>query len=120
MLGVIANKQKKDEKGVKYIYIGKWVSADNRRTHNFVRFAIESDDNSRKVDFENLSGIEGDFRIRTKSVAPFKPEDLFYFKGQKYSIINVDGNRKIDGELSQVWFNNNGNITTFLTLRKDG
>lgn len=120
MLGVIANKQRKGEKGVKYIYVGVWVNAENRKEHKYIRFAIDADDNSRKVDFENLSGIEGDFRIRTKSVAPFKPEDLIYFRGQKYSIVNIDGNRKLDGELSQVWFNGNGNITTFLTLRKDG
>lgn len=120
MLGVIANKQSKTDKGIKYIYIGKWINKDNRNEHAYIRFAIESDDNSRKVDFENLSGVEGDFRIRTKSAINFKPEDVFIFNKQKYTILVVDGNRKLDGELSQVRFGQNGNITTFLTLRKDG
>lgn len=120
MLGVIANKQNRAEKGVKYIYVGKWVDVEDRRKHQYIRFAIENDDNTRKTDFNKLSGFEGDMVIRTKSAVAFKPEDLFYFQGQKYTISVVDGNRKLDGELSQVRFRQNGNITTFLTLRKAG
>ena len=119
MLGIVANKQSKNEKGVKYIYIGK-LTDDSRQYIGHFRFAIEQDDDLQKRDFNNLSGFEGNFTIRTKSALEFIPECRVVFRGTEYSIITVDGNRKIDGEQSQSRFGENGNITKFITLRRLG
>lgn len=119
MLGIVANKQKRDEKGVKYIYIGKLTADDGEYIGHF-RFAIEKDGNLIQRDFNNLSGYEGNFTIRTKSALEFIPEQRIEFRGEKYTIETVDGNRKIDGEQSQRQFVANGNITKFLSLRRLG
>ena len=120
MLGCIANKQSKDDKSVKQIYNAKWCNIENKLKMQWFKFSLVEDDNSRKTDFNRLSGYEGTMKIRTKSMIPFKPEDIIYFKGQKYTITLVDGNRKIEGEQAMAKVNANGNVSIFLTLRKAG
>lgn len=117
MLGVVANKQTSD---AKYIYIAKWYRADRTDCRLF-RFGIVQDDNTQKVDFNKLSGLSGTMQIQTKSIIPFSPEDIVIFRGQKYTITLVDGNRKMSGEQAMARFNvNNGNVPIYLTLRKAG
>lgn len=120
MLGCIANKQSRVDKSVKQIYNAKWVDIENKLKTKWFKFSLVADDNSKKTDFNRLSGYEGTMQIRTKSMIPFKPEDLIYFKGQKYTITLVDGNRKLEGEQAMAKVNANGNIAIFLTLRKAG
>ncbi len=119
MLGIVANKQNKQDKGVKYIYIGQWKSQDKVNTGYF-RFAIEQDQNLVKNALNNLAGYEGSFRIRTKSNLDFAPEDVVIFRGQKYAIEQTQRDMKLDGESSHSRFVANGNITTFINLRRLG
>ena len=114
MLGVIANKQRE-----KYIYSAKWIKRD-KSVCCFFRFAIINDDNTRKVDFNKLSGFSGDMTIVTKSTIDFKPEDVIVFRCQRFTIQVVDGNRKEEGEQAMAQFTTNGNIPIYLTLRKVG
>lgn len=58
--------------------------------------------------------------IKTKSLIEFEPEDLIIFQDQKYTIINVDGNRKESGEQAYLKMKKNGNTAIYLTLRKAG
>ena len=119
MLGIVSSKTRKDNEGVRYIYIGKWQNA-LKTDIGYFRFAMVNDDNLQKQDFNKLSGESGQMLIQTKSGLPFKPDDLITFRGQRYSVLNVDGQRKEDGELAMVYFKTNGNITTYLTLRRLG
>lgn len=120
MLGCIANKQSKNDKSIKEIYYAKWIDVENKLKHKWFKFSLVADDNSQKKDFNRLSGYEGTMQIRTKSLIPFKPEDIIEFKKQKYTITLVDGNRKFEGEQAMLRANNNGNIPIYLTLRKAG
>lgn len=113
MLGLMANKKNA-------FYVAKWISIEDKNNHGFFRFEIEQDDNLRKVDFNKMSGYEGDMIIKTKSLLPFMPEDIILFRGSKYNITKVDGNRKDIGEAAQAVFNTTGNVNIFLTLRKAG
>lgn len=113
MLGSVARKDKA-------FYVGKWINSEDITQSAYFKFSIQKDDNSIKTDFENLSGIEGGFIIGTKSTLPFAPEDIVMFRGQKYFIENVDGNRKTNSEPAFAIFKQNGNIVTTLTLRKAG
>lgn len=116
MLGVVANKQSDN---AKFVYMGKWWNADRTRCCNF-RFGIVADDNAEKTDYNKLSGISGQMKIKTKSTLPFEPEDVIMFRGQKYNILLVDGNRVESGEQAMSRFNVNGNVPIYLTLRKAG
>ena len=116
MLGVVANKQSDN---ARFVYIAKWTNADRTKCSNF-RFGIVTDDNSEKTDFNKLSGISGTMKIKTKSTLPFAPEDVIMFRGQKYNIVIVDGNRVESGEQAMSRFNINGNVPIYLTLRKAG
>lgn len=116
MLGVIANKQRENQK---YIYSAKWTKRDKTGCCTF-RFAIVSDDNTRKTEFNKLSGLSGEMTIVTKSTIDFAPGDLILFRGQRYTIQVVDGNRKEEGEQAMAHFTTNGNIPIYLTLRKAG
>jgi len=116
MLGVIANKQRENQK---YIYSAKWIKRDKTECCTF-RFAIVNDDNTRKTDFNKLSGFSGDMTIVTKSTIDFSPMDVIVFRCQRYTIEVVDGNRKEEGEQAMAQFITNGNIPIYLTLRKAG
>lgn len=118
MLVSIAKKQK--DKGDKYIYFGLWLNHDDKLKNFWFRFSMVEDDNTKRVDFNKLSGNEGTMQIKTKSVLDFKPEDIIVFNKQKYTIVMVDGNRKEDGEQAYLRMRVNGNTAVYLTLRKAG
>lgn len=121
MLGVTSCKVKKGEK-TGNLYTGKWVSAEDRKKSGYVQFRIVSDDYLTETDFNNLSGLEGQMLIATKSMLDFSPDDYFFFGGARYNIVRVDGNRKedVDSEMAFSRFKNNGNLTTHLVLRRAG
>ena len=112
MLGVVANKEK-------YFYTARWQNVDRTKCCNF-RFAIEQDDNLQETDFNKLSGLSGVMRIKTKSTIAFEPDDLVWFRGQKYTVVIVDGNRTEEGQEAMINFNTNGNIPVRLMLRRAG
>lgn len=114
MLGIISSKRKN-----KYIYIGHWLN-NERNNEGYFRLAIEKDDDLMEEDLHNLGGKFGTMRVSTKSNLPFEPDDLITIRGQKYSVIKVDGDRKLDGEMAMAHFKNNGNITIFIELRRLG
>lgn len=116
MLGVVASKQKG---GSKYIYSAKWMSRDKTKCCIF-RFAMAKDDDIRRQDFNKLSGDTGEMKIETKSTIPFRPEDVIVFRGQRYTVQVVDGDRKENGEQAMAYFVSNGNIVVYLTLRRAG
>lgn len=116
MLGIIAKKQKEN---VKYIYSAKWTNRDKTESCIF-RFSMVQDDNIRKTYFNKLGGFSGEMVIQTKSTINFMPEDVVTFRGQRFTIQLVDGNRKEDGEQAMSRFTTNGNIPIYLTLRRVG
>lgn len=116
MLGVVANKQSNN---AKFVYIAKWYNVERTKCANF-RFGIVADDNTEETDFNKLSGLSGTMKIKTKSTIPFEPDDVIMFRGQKYNIVLVDGNRTESGEQAMSRFNINGNVPIYLTLRKAG
>ena len=116
MLGVLAKKQKDN---VKYIYSAKWVNRDKTKSCIF-RFSMVQDDNIRKNYFNKLGGFSGEMVIETKSTIKFMPEDVVIFRGQRFTIQLVDGNRKEEGEQAMANFKENGNIPIYLTLRRVG
>ena len=115
MLGIIAGK--KD-----YYYKAKWVSNDDRSKYGFFTFKIITDDNTYEADLDNMSGTTGNAVWETKSAINFQPEDIIYFRGQKFHIKNIDGNRKAEPTQEQAFyfFRNNGNLVTRLQVRKAG
>lgn len=121
MLGITSCKVKKGEK-TGNIYIGKWINVVDKSKNGYFRFKIVSDDYLVKKDFNNLSGVDGQMVISTKSMLAFENEDIVMFQGQRYNIVRIDGNRKddMDSELAFANFKNNGNLTTTLILRRAG
>lgn len=115
MLGVISGKRE-------YYYRAKWISNDNRNNYGYFTFRIVKDDNAYETDVDNISGLRGDAVWETKSNINFEPEDIVYFRGQKFHIKNIDGNRKAEPMQEQafMWFKNNGNLVTTLQVRKAG
>jgi len=115
MLGLISPKKE-------YYYIAKWVCNKNRSRYSFFRFKMISDDNNKKDVVENMSGFSGVGIWETKSVIDFQPDDIIYFRGQKYYIKDVDGNKKAEQgkESAYLYFNNNGNLTVRLSIYKAG
>lgn len=124
MLASVASKRSKQRPNERYIYIGKWVSGEDKRIEKTFNFALVEDDNIEEADFNKLSGLQGRMRIKTKSIIDFKPEDLVYWQGsgngQKYIIENIDGNRKEQGENAMFHFKYNGNVPIYLTLKRAG
>lgn len=121
MLGITSCKVKKGEK-TGNIYIGRWINVADKSKNGYFRFKIVSDDYLVKKDFNNLSGVDGQMAISTKSMLAFENEDIVMFQGQRYNIVRIDGNRKddMDSELAFANFKNNGNLTTTLILRRAG
>lgn len=115
MLGIIS--PKKDN-----YYKAKWISNDNRNKYQYFSFSIVTDDNTYETDLNNISGTRGDAVWETKSGIDFQPEDIVIFRGQKFHIKNVDGNRKAEpeNESAFMYFKKNGNLVTRLTVRKAG
>lgn len=107
-------------KGDDMIYRATWICADDRNKYGYFRFAIVKDDNTIKELSRNMEGTSGDFYIRTKSSIKFVPDDLVVFRGVKYEITVVDGNRKEESEQAYYRFARNGNTNIYLTLRKMG
>lgn len=120
MLGCIANKQKRGNKEQLYIYNGQWVDSTNRINKKWFRFAILQDDNTQEKDFNNLSANEGFMRIMTKSLIEFKVDDIIYFGKQLYHIVNIDGNRLLEGQQAFARVKVNGNVAISILLRKAG
>lgn len=124
MLGSVASKRNKNNPQERYIYIGKWVSGEDKKIERNFNFALVQDDNLEEADFNKLSGLQGRMRIKTKSVINFQPEDLIYWlgcgNGQKYIIENIDGNRKEQGENAMMHFKYNGNVPFYITLKRAG
>lgn len=121
MLGMTSCKVKQGEK-TGNIYSAKWVSIEDRKKCGYFNFKIVSDDYLNETDFNNLSGLEGQMAISTKSMYDFGVDDLVLFGGARYNIIRIDGNRKddISSEGAFSKFKNNGNLTTTLILRRAG
>lgn len=115
MLGLIAPKKE-------YYYVAKWVSNDDRSKQAYFRFKIVTDDNTYETDLNNMSGTKGDAIWETKSGIDFQPEDIVHFRGQKFHIKTIDGNRKAEPEKEQAYayFKSNGNLVTRLIVRKAG
>lgn len=115
MLGLIAPKKRE-------YYRAKWINNDNRKEHAYFKFEIVKDDNTYETDLGNMSGTTGNAVWKTKSGINFKPEDIVYFRGDKFHIKVVDGNRKEEPtqENAFYWFKSNGNLTTILQVRKAG
>lgn len=115
MLGLIAPKKNQ-------IYTAKWISNDDRNKYGYFKFEIETDDNTYEADLNNMSGTKGDAVWKTKSGIDFQPEDIVYFRGQKFHIKTIDGNRKAEPEKEKAfaYFTNNGNLTVRLIVRKAG
>lgn len=119
MLSIMASK-KKD----KYIYFMKWIDPEDPFKSQVFKFALVQDDDLYETDFNKLSGNEGTMVIKTKSMINFQPDHKLVWlgagKGQKYSITKVSGDHKENGELAYARFLNNGNLDTYLTVRRGG
>lgn len=115
MLGLIAGKKE-------YFYKAKWVCNDDRKKYGFFNFKIIQDDTTYEADLDNMSGATGTAVWETKSRLDFQPEDIVYFRGQKFHIKNVDGNRKAEPKQEQAfyWVKDNGNLVKRLQVRKAG
>lgn len=111
MLGLMA--LKKD-----YFYIAKWISiSDVNEYGNFRCKVVKDGENRRSISINNIGGFEGDMILATKSGLNFEIDDFVEFRGDKYNIIRVDSNIKVDGERAFTRFKTNGNIETTLILR---
>lgn len=115
MLGLISPKKE-------YYYIAKWINNKNRNQYSYFRFKMVSDDNTKKDTVGNISSFSGIGIWETKSMIDFKPDDIIFFRGQKYFIKDVDGNKKAEHEKENayLYFNNNGNLTIKLSVYKAG
>ena len=113
MLGIVS------KKGRDFVYLAEWRAKDKSECQYF-RFAIVSDDNLEIQSNNYMKGYTGAMQIKTKSTICFKPEDVVVIRGYRYTILNVDGNRKEEGEQAQARFENNGNVPVYLSLRKAG
>lgn len=114
MLGLIA--RKKD-----YYYTAKWISNDDRKKYGYFKFKIVSDDNLYKADVDNMSGYKGQGVWETKSSLDFQPDDIVLFRGDRFNIVNVDGNKKAENqEQAYYFFRYNCNTVTTLQVRKAG
>ena len=115
MLGLITKKKE-------YYYRAKWISNDDRKKYGYFTFKIVKDDNTYETDLGNMSGTTGNAVWETKSTIDFQPEDIVMFRGQKFHIKNIDGNRKAEPSQEQAfyWFKSNGNLVTTLQVRKAG
>jgi hypothetical protein len=124
MLASISSKRSKKNPNNRYIYTAKWVSGEDKKIERKFNFALVEDDNLEEASFNKLDGLQGRMRIVTKSLIDFQPEDLIYWLGcgggQKYIILNIDGNRKEQGENAMLHFKNNGNIPIYITLKRAG
>lgn len=115
MLGIISPKKE-------YYYKAKWISNDDRTKTGYFSFKIVSDDNITEIDLDNLGGETGNAIWETKSGLPFDPEDIVLFRGDKFHIKNIDGNRKAEPkrEGAYMFFKRNGNTVITLQVRKAG
>ena len=124
MLGCVASKYNKNRKEERFIYVGKWVNAEDKKEERLFKFALVQDDNIEEKDFNKIGGLQGTMLIKTKSLIEFRPDDVIYWLGsgnnQKYAIVNIDGNRKESGELAMAHFKYNGNVPVYITLRRAG
>lgn len=113
MLGLIAPKKE-------YYYVAKWVSNADRSQYAYFRFKIITDDNLQGSDLDNIGGDVGNGVWETKSGINFEPDDIVFFRGQKFNITNIDGSRKAEPEKEQAfaYFTTNGNIPITLNVRK--
>lgn len=115
MLGIISPKKE-------YYYKAKWICNDDRTKTSYFSFKIVRDDNTIEIDFDNLGGETGNAIWETKSGLPFAPEDIVLFRGDKFHIKNIDGNRKAEPrkESAYMFFKTNGNTPITLQVRKAG
>lgn len=115
MLGLISPKKE-------HYYKAKWISNDDRKKYGYFNFKIVTDDNTYEADLDNMGGVTGNAIWETKSGIDFQPEDIVMFRGQKFHIKNIDGNRKAEPGQEQAfyWFKSNGNLVTRLQVRKAG
>ena len=115
MIGLVS--VKKD-----YYYKAKWTSNDDREKYGYFSFKIVTDDNTYETDLDKMSGVTGTAIWETKSAIDFQPEDIIEFRGQRFHVKNVDGNRKAEpqNENAFYWFKNNGNLVVRLQVRKAG
>lgn len=113
MLGLVAKKEK-------YFYTAKWVSRKDHTKNGYFRFAIKTDDNLYRQTLSNMSGATGNAVWETKSGLPFDVLDSLYFRGQRFTISNIDGNRKAEEDKEQAfnYVTNNGNIPITLQVRR--
>ena len=121
MLGVTSCKVRQGEK-TGQIYSAKCISADDKTKYGYFRLKIVTDDYLTETDFNNLSGLDGQMVVSTKSMYDFNVDDWVFFSGARYNIVRVDGNRKEDANSEGAFskFRNNGNLTTVLILRRAG
>lgn len=115
MIGLISPRKE-------YFYKAKWISNDDRKEYGYFNFKIVTDDNTYETDLDNISGITGNAVWETMSGIDFQPEDIVIFRGQRFHIKNVDGNRKANPRQENAFYyvKNNGGLVTRLQVRKAG
>lgn len=112
MLGIRAIK--KD-----YFYTAKWNSISDPNEYGYFKCKFVNDGNlTRNSEINNMGGFSGTTRIATKNAINFNIDDRVEMFNETYNIIDIDGNKKLDGERAFSKFKANGNIETVLTLRR--
>jgi|LSQX01.1.fsa_nt_gb hypothetical protein len=112
MLGVRASK--KD-----YIYTGKWLDNDDRENTSFFRFGIAGSKLAFKKAYGNMDGLEGSLTIKTQSGLNFKVKDTIFWNGERFRVLQVDENYKIDEERAFYRVRSkNGMLEKIITLRR--
>lgn len=115
MIGLIAPRRE-------YFYRAKWISNDDRKKYGYFNFKIVTDDNTYEADVDRMSGTTGNAVWETMSAIDFQPEDIVMFRGQKFHIKNIDGNRKAEPKKENAFYyvKNNGSLVVRLQVRKAG
>lgn len=104
----------------KQFFKAKWISGDDDKQNGFFKFSKPDREVSRKTANGNMTVATGDAVWETKTTLPIKTDDICWYAGEKYFVLEVKEPDSTNSSSAMLFFKENGNKTKIITLSRAG
>lgn len=104
----------------KQFFRAKWVDGEDDRNNGYFKFSKPDKEVSRKTSNGNITVATGDAIWETKTTLPIKTDDICWFEGRKYFVLEVKDADSTNSSSACLFFKENGNKTKIITLCRAG
>lgn len=103
----------------KQVWKAKWIDGEDETKNGFFKFSKERQETQKKQQNGNISVRTGDAVWKTTSSLPIKTDDICWYNGQKYFVVDV-AEDETDNATSHLFFQDTGGVPKFITVQRAG